>query len=99
MLNDNSIPFLEKDSFIARGLTVLLQLYVLWCEKEAIELGAFNGLTLLTLLSLSDNKILEIIPGTFSKMNNLEYLDLMNNLFGHLEVDVFCGLVNLNKYI
>jgi hypothetical protein len=95
MLNDNSIPSLEKDSFISRGLTELEHLYVLWCEMETIDLGAFSGLTELTLLSLSHNKIREIIPGTFENMNSLEYLDLADNVIEHLEVDVFCGLVNL----
>jgi Leucine-rich repeat (LRR) protein len=41
------------------------------------------------------NKIREIIPGTFEKLNRLEILVLSYNIIEHLESDVFSGLVNL----
>jgi hypothetical protein len=95
VLNGNNITSLEKDSFISRGLTELEYLYVDYCGLETIELGAFNGLTKLTRLSMKENKISEIIPRTFENMSRLEKLELTLNRLKHLEVDIFSGLINL----
>ena len=41
------------------------------------------------------NRMREITPRTFEKMNRLEYLVLVDNIIEHLEVDLLDGLVNL----
>ena len=65
---------------------------------RSIELGAFNGLTKPTYLSMSYNGISEIIRRTFQKMSRLEDHELAYNTIKHLEFDVFSGLLNL-KYV
>jgi Leucine-rich repeat (LRR) protein len=95
VLFDNNITFLEKDSFVSRGLTEMEILMAIFCQIGTIDLGAFNGLTMLKNLSLFNNEITEIIPGTFERMNNLQHLDLQHNKIEHLEVKVFSGLINL----
>ena len=97
VLNGNNITFLEKDSFVSRGLAHLEILTASSCKIRKIELGAFNWLTKLTYLSLKNNEIIEIRPGILEKMCSLEFLYLGKNIIEHLESDVFSGLVNLKK--
>ena len=94
-LIDNNITMLEKDTFVSRGLSQLEILQIKGCGMRTIELGAFNGLTELTHISIIYNEISEIIPGTFVNMNSLKYLDLQFNSLEHLHSDIFSGLVNL----
>ena len=58
-------------------------------------MGAFNGLPILTYLSMNSNEITEITPGTFEKISHLEDLNLAHNRIEHLGVEVFYGLVKL----
>jgi Leucine-rich repeat (LRR) protein len=95
MLFDNNITFLEKDTFVSRELTELEIFMANLCHIGTIDLGAFNGLTMLKNLSLFQNEIVEIIPGMFDGMSSLEYLDLQDNRIEHLEVKVLSGLINL----
>jgi hypothetical protein len=94
-LNFNNILYFENGTFVSRGLVELEILEAEFCNLRKIELGAFNGLTMLIYLSMDCNEISEIIPGTFEKMSRLEMLDLSNNKIEHLESDVFNGLVNI----
>jgi hypothetical protein len=98
LLDGNSLTFFEKDSFVSKGLVELEVLNADFCNIRKIELGAFNGLTKLTHLSMQGNEISEIIPGTFEIISRLEYLNLKYNKIEHLESDVFRGLVNI-QYI
>jgi Leucine-rich repeat (LRR) protein len=98
VLDGNNITFFENDSFVSRGLVELEFLMAGFCNVRTIELGAFNGLTLLITLSLESNDITEIIPGTFGMVSSLEELYLQYNKIEHLESDVFNGLVKL-QYI
>jgi hypothetical protein len=91
VLDNNNITSLQKDSFISRGLTQLEYLSVSSCGLERIELGAFNGLTTLTDLTMSRNEISEITPYILEKMSRLQNLDLEDNSIEHLKVDVFLG--------
>jgi len=43
-------------------------------------LGAFSGLRKLALLLIYGNKLYEITPGTFEKMNCVAYLVLVDNI-------------------
>jgi Leucine-rich repeat (LRR) protein len=97
VLDRNNITFFEKGGFVSRGLFWLKRINAELCKIRKIELGAFNGLRMLTYLSLEFNGINEILPGTFEKMSNVEFLYLGNNIIQHLEVDVFSGLVNLRN--
>jgi hypothetical protein len=74
VLNGNNITFFENDSFVSRGLVELLAIQADFCEVRKVDLGAFNGLTKLTNLSIEGNEISEIIPGTFEKSTHLKYL-------------------------
>ena len=94
-IDGNNITCLEKNSFVSRRLVTLEILKADFCKLREIELGAFNGLEILTNLSLESNEIGKIIPGTFEMLSGLEYLYLDYNKIEHLGSDVFCGLVNL----
>jgi hypothetical protein len=98
LLSGNNITVFESDSFVSKGLIELEMLKADFCKIRKIELGAFNGLTKLTKLSMKGNEIIEILPSTFKNISRLEYLDFEYNKIEHLEVDVFSGLFNL-KYI
>jgi hypothetical protein len=56
---------LEDGGFVSKGLVKLILLEANSCKIRKVEVGAFNGLTNLMLLSLNRNEISEIIPGTF----------------------------------
>jgi hypothetical protein len=98
VLDSNNITLFEKDTFVSRGLVDVEMLQAGFCKIKTIEVGAFNGLTLLTYLSLESNDISEIIPGTFEIFRSLEYLHLQYNKIEHLESDIFRGLFKL-KYM
>ena len=77
---------------------------VLYLDRNKIEhldsdvfsgLGAFNGLTKLTELSMRSNNIRELLTDTFESMSSLEKLDLSRNKIKNLDSDVFSWLVNL----
>ena len=95
-LSNNEIKLLEKESFVS--MTELLLLDVIWCGLITINLGAFNGLTKLTELSMQGNNISELLPGTFENMKRLEYLDLSYNGIEYLDSGLLSGLINL-KYM
>jgi hypothetical protein len=86
---------LENGTFISRGLTELEELHIILCKIKTIELGAFNGLAMLTSLIMAANRLSEITSHTFEELRSLKYLDLHVNRIGHLEVDAFFGLDNL----
>ena len=98
VLDGNRLTCFENDIFISKGLVDLRILKADYCKIRRIELCSFNGLTKLTHLSMKDNEISEIIPGTFETISRLVYLDLGINIVEHLETDVFNGLVKV-KYI
>ena len=72
-LRQHKIPLLEKDSFVS--LTELERLHIGICGLRTIELGALNGLTELTMLTVWSDEVREITPGTFWNVNSLECLD------------------------
>jgi Leucine-rich repeat (LRR) protein len=95
LLSHYSITFLENDSFVSKGLVNLHIHGANFCKIIKRELGAFNGLTKLMILSLRGNEISEIIPGTFEKISRLVYLLLDHNKIERLGSGVFYGMVNL----
>jgi len=88
LLERNSITSLEKDRCISTRLTELGEISVNHCEIETIKLRAFSGLLNLALLSMCGNKLREITPHTFEKMNRLTHLVLVGKCIEHLEVDI-----------
>ena len=98
VISANRVIYFQNGTFVSRGLVELELLRADYCKLREIELGAFNGLTKLIVLSMARNEISEIIPGTFEKMSRLEVLYLHHNKIEHLESDVFNGLFNL-KFI
>ena len=94
-LDGNNITYFENSSFVSRGLVELDILEANYCKLRKIELGAFNGLTKLMIMSMSGNEISEIIPDTFEKMSSLEMLDMSHIIIVQLQSDVFNGLVNI----
>jgi len=97
VLYRNSITSLE-DRFISSGLTELEEISFNDCEIETINLRAFSGLRKLALLSMCCNRLREITPRIFEKMNRMEYLVLVDNFIEHLEVDLLDGLINLKYF-
>ena len=95
ILIDNNITCLEKDSFISKGMIELYVLVLHRCRLQTIELGAFNGLTSLMILSMRGNGIGEIKRRSFENMRGLVYLGLNDNKIKHLDFGVFSGLINL----
>jgi len=76
-------------------MTELLILDISWCELRTVDLGAFNGLTKLTGLTMRGNQLCELLTGTFESLRSLENLDLSNNRIEHIDNDLFSGLINL----
>jgi Leucine-rich repeat (LRR) protein len=95
VLDRNNVTVLENDTFVSKGFVDLEILEANFCKIRKTEFRAFNGLTLLTHLSLKGNDISEIIPGTFEMISHLEYLNLRSNKIEHLESDVFRGLIKI----
>jgi len=93
---ENKVKFVGNDSFVS--LTELGLLHITRCGLRTIEVGAFNGLRKLTILSMQGNEISELIPGTFEDLNSLLYLGLDRNKIEHLDSAVFSGLVDI-QYI
>ena len=87
VFDSNRITSLEKEKFISCGLTYLEEILVNDCEIETIELVAFSELWKLALLSMCGNTVREVTPSTFH-INRLEYCMLVDNIIGHLEVDL-----------
>jgi hypothetical protein len=96
-LYNNNITLIGNHSFVS--LTELKVLGVDWCGLITIKLGAFNGLTELVGLSVNDNKIREITPGTFESLGNLEYLDLSSTNYSTWIVMCSVGWLNCSIYI
>ena len=97
LLDHTRITFFKNDSFVSRGLVELQKLKADYCQLRRIELGAFNGLRILTHLSVQGNEIREIISGTFEKMSLLVKLQLDYNRIEQVNSDTFYGLVNLKN--
>jgi Leucine-rich repeat (LRR) protein len=95
VINGNNITIFENDTFVSKGLIDLEVLEADFCRIRKIDLGAFNGITKLTHLSVQGNEISDIIPGTFQMISSLKYLDLKYNKIERWESDVFRGLVIL----
>jgi Leucine-rich repeat (LRR) protein len=60
---------------VPRRLVELEILKAGFSKVRNIELGALNGVTNLTYLSMEGNEVREIIPGTIEMISCLEYLD------------------------
>jgi hypothetical protein len=65
------------------------------CGLRTINVGALNGLTNLSQLSIS-YEVSGILSGTFQNMKSLENLEMRYNTIEHVDSNVFSGLVNLN---
>ena len=100
MLDSNSVTSLEKIRFILTILTELEEISVNRCEIGKITLRVFSGLVRVNfaLLSMCGNKLLEMTPHTFEKMNRLANLVLVDNFIEPLEVDILWGLINLEYF-
>jgi Leucine-rich repeat (LRR) protein len=97
LLDNIRITIFENDSFVSKGLVELEALQADYCKIRKIEMGAFNGLTMLTQLSMRGNEISEIIPGTFGKVSRLDLLCLDQNRIDQLDSETFYGLVSLKN--
>ena len=62
---------------------------------ESLEAGDFSGLTNLTTLYLSRNRLGTLPEGVFADLASLEYLNLSYNQLRVLPVGLFSGLTNL----
>jgi len=96
VLDGNSIYYFENDSFVYRGLVLLKRINANSCKIRKIELGAFNGLTMLTYLSLAGYELSNKIVFTLERNSSLELRFDVNKL-EYLHPDTFAALPNLQS--
>jgi hypothetical protein len=94
VLDGKSITYFENYTFVSRELLMLQIIRADFCKIRKIELGAFNGLKWLRIISVRGNEITEIIPGKFEKSSHVKNPVLRKNRIEHLESDLFRGLAD-----
>ena len=69
-----------------------------WADNDLSGIGkdSFLGFNDLQELDLSNNRLIEICPGTFKELPNLKKLYLSHNMLQLNPPDIFSGLVNLS---
>ena len=93
----SNIKRLNKKSIINR-FPFLRQLFILQCNLEEIEPGAFSNIKQLECLDLSQNRLKFIEKDTFLSLKNLQTLDLSKNELTYLNAE-FSGVRNSAEII
>ena len=96
-LSDNAIYEIRRNEFYDANLTNLHKLYMRNCSIEELNLGAFNGLSILIELDLSNNKITELRTGLFTGLEKLRVVILNFNQIKSIEDNLFVNLGFLSK--
>ena len=90
----NNVPVLRRSDLAA--LTALVQLTLPFAQLVDVEDGALGVLVNLERLSLHNNRLKRLTPGTFAGLGKLDYLDLNGNDGCVLQGDdVFARLTSL----
>ncbi|CAH1972976.1 unnamed protein product [Acanthoscelides obtectus] len=92
----NNLQTLHAEKFLRLGLINLQRIYLSRCKVSYIQSKAFNGLTNLVELDLSENKLIEVSPASFEGCGSLMKLYLHSNPIKTLQKDVFSHLPLLN---
>ncbi|KAL9886468.1 kekkon 6 isoform 1-T3 [Glossina fuscipes fuscipes] len=79
VLNDNHIPYLNREEFINLGLMNLQRIYLKKSEVQYVHKEAFKDLKILVEIDLSDNRIETLDKGTFMGNDRLRILYLNGN--------------------
>ncbi|XP_030370405.1 uncharacterized protein LOC115621025 [Scaptodrosophila lebanonensis] len=79
VLNDNHIPYLNREEFSALGLLNLQRIYLKKSEVHYIHKETFRNLKILVEIDLSDNKLEMIDKDTFMGNDRLRILYLNGN--------------------
>ena len=96
ILGYNPIVSLRKNAFI--GLQNINNYLSLEQSKiEFIEIGAFNNLSILTILTLSYNRLKALENGIFEGLESLKSLYIYYNIISKIDSLVFRPLVNLQE--
>ncbi|KAH8306139.1 hypothetical protein KR018_002371, partial [Drosophila ironensis] len=79
VLNDNHIPYLNREEFSALGLLNLQRIYLKKSEVQYIHKESFRNLKILVEIDLSDNKLEMLDKDTFMGNDRLRILYLNGN--------------------
>lgn len=91
-LSHNDLKLIRVSDFVGLGSLTRLFLNnnkIVWID------GAFDNLTLLVYLNLSNNCLFRIVSGLFANLELLDSLDLSHNKIEFIETDAFIGLIRL----
>lgn len=98
-MSGNNLQILPKEMFVRAGLLNLQRVYLRSCRIGQIDDRAFQGLTNLVELDLSENLLTSVPSATFNDMPFLRDLSLAKNPIQKLEGEAFKtvpGLVKLD---
>ncbi|XP_023666434.2 vasorin b [Paramormyrops kingsleyae] len=88
----------RRSSVMPRGLpSTISNLYVFQNGIEMLNQEDFLGLNSLEMLDLSQNRLTEVLDGTFSLLSSLHNLDLSSNQITHISQHSFSGLLLLER--
>ena len=87
----------SADDVTAAHLAAIPRLEINRKDITALKVGDFDGLTTLTLISLSDNDLSSLPEGIFDGLTTLKLLYLGNNALTTLPSGIFDGLTALGK--
>ncbi|XP_023163522.2 uncharacterized protein LOC111594458 [Drosophila hydei] len=95
VLNDNHIPYLNREEFSALGLLNLQRIYLKKSEVQYIHKESFRNLKILVEIDLSDNKLEMLDKDTFMGNDRLRILYLNGNPLKRLSAYQFPILPHL----
>ncbi|KAK9703441.1 BspA type Leucine rich repeat region (6 copies) [Popillia japonica] len=95
--SNNPLYELKAREFASKNLSDVHKLKLLNCSLRDVNYKAFEGLSLLIELDLSDNKILKLHPDVFKSNSKLRIVFLSNNQLKTLEEGLFANKTHLQK--
>ncbi|EDV92766.1 uncharacterized protein LOC6563747 [Drosophila grimshawi] len=95
VLNDNHIPYLNREEFSSLGLLNLQRIYLKKSEVQYIHKESFRNLKILVEIDLSDNKLEMLDKDTFMGNDRLRILYLNGNPLKRLSAYQFPILPHL----
>uniref|UniRef100_A0A182Q5P7 Ig-like domain-containing protein n=1 Tax=Anopheles farauti TaxID=69004 RepID=A0A182Q5P7_9DIPT len=89
VLNDNSIPYLNREEFTSLGLVNLQKVHLKHSRVKYLHREAFKNLKILVEVDLSENEIETLDKQTFAGNNRLRIINLYDNPIKMLVAEQF----------
>ncbi|XP_050099080.1 uncharacterized protein LOC126579637 [Anopheles aquasalis] len=89
VLNDNSIPYLNREEFTSLGLVNLQKVHLKHSRVKYLHREAFKNLKILVEVDLSENEIETLDKQTFAGNNRLRIINLYENPLKMLVAEQF----------